>query len=200
MCCDVQVQTTLCTARWTSLGYVLAALLCMISGLPDVLHVFCCAAQVDKQPQPNANPWAFLYFFSFVLCFTYVLMNMFVGVVIRMYCDVRKAEKSEESVTSILRRSQSRWESAMRLLGLVQTPAPPPRTTQVVACTSRGREKMQRILQSRRFEWSIMSVIVANTLVLSMEHYGQSDSWTTALSTPCIHSLSVFLSTSYVSC
>eukprot|EP00794_Sanderia_malayensis_P008795 gene8795-9735_t len=40
------------------------------------------AVGVDKEPIKNHNPWAFLYFFSFLLIAGFVVINMVVGVII----------------------------------------------------------------------------------------------------------------------
>ena len=51
------------------------------------------------QPQKNHNPWAFLYFVSFLLIAGFVVINMVVGVIIDNFQKCREVVEEEMDIS-----------------------------------------------------------------------------------------------------
>ncbi|XP_045110283.1 sodium channel protein 60E-like isoform X5 [Portunus trituberculatus] len=122
---------------------------------------------IDKQPEREANIYAYIYFVIFIVCGSFFTLNLFIGVIIDNFNALKK--KYEGGVLEMfLTDSQKNYYTAMKKL---------------------GRKKPQKVIRrpkhpyhalfydiavSRRFEISIFVLIFLNMVTMAIEHYHQS--------------------------
>ncbi|XP_069172735.1 sodium channel protein 60E [Procambarus clarkii] len=122
---------------------------------------------IDKQPDREANIYAYVYFVIFIVCGSFFTLNLFIGVIIDNFNALKK--KYEGGVLEMfLTDSQKNYYTAMKKL---------------------GRKKPQKVIRrpqhqyhalfydiavSRRFEISIFVLIFLNMVTMAIEHYHQS--------------------------
>lgn len=62
------------------------------------------ATGVDKQPQREANIYAYIYFVIFIVCGAFFTLNLFIGVIIDNFNMLKKKVRRKEVIIRIRRR------------------------------------------------------------------------------------------------
>merc|ERR1711971_1319101 len=79
---------------------------------PDYMYLAIDAVAPGKAPERNHNPAASIYFIFFIFFTTFFIMNLFVGVVIDKFHDI----KDELNGNFFLSPDQKNWVKIQRLL------------------------------------------------------------------------------------
>ncbi|XP_065216673.1 sodium channel protein 60E isoform X2 [Planococcus citri] len=148
------------------IGYLALFQVATFEGWMEVMQDAVDATGVDKQPQREANIYAYIYFVIFIVCGAFFTLNLFIGVIIDNFNMLKK--KYEGGVLEMfLTESQKHYYTAMKKL---------------------GRKKPQKVIKrpinkflaafydlanSRRFEIAIFVLIFLNMLSMGIEHYNQ---------------------------
>eukprot|EP01062_Namystynia_karyoxenos_P068939 TRINITY_DN6409_c0_g1_i2.p1 TRINITY_DN6409_c0_g1~~TRINITY_DN6409_c0_g1_i2.p1 ORF type:complete len:2273 (+),score=828.29 TRINITY_DN6409_c0_g1_i2:84-6902(+) len=125
----------------------------------------------SEAPVRNNRPAVTVFFVVFVVVGAFFILNLFVGVVIFHYNEV----KTKEDGLFFLTKEQKLWIDTQRMMlnftPVPQMPLPPG------AC----RQKFYHLCQSNSFEGIIGLCILLNVLVMAMEHDGMAPDFQLAM-------------------
>ncbi|XP_071550553.1 sodium channel protein 1 brain-like isoform X3 [Panulirus ornatus] len=169
VCLEKNYTWTNSRINFDHVGYAYLALfqVATFEGWMEVMADAVDCRGVDKQPDREANIYAYIYFVIFIVCGSFFTLNLFIGVIIDNFNALKK--KYEGGVLEMfLTDSQKNYYTAMKKL---------------------GRKKPQKVIRrpkhqyhalfydiavSRRFEISIFVLIFLNMVTMAIEHYHQS--------------------------
>ena len=120
------------------------------------------ATDFDKQPKKNANPVFTVYFVLYMIVGSLFVMNLFVGVVIDNF---NKIKEKEETGGGFMTSQQKEWLIMMKA-GQAQTIS-----KQVKPPEEEYKIPIWDLIHSKKFNDSILYVIVANTIVMASNQY-----------------------------
>ena len=120
------------------------------------------ATDLDKQPKENANPVFTIYFVLYMIVGSLFVMNLFVGVVIDNF---NKIKEKEENGGAFMTSQQKEWWIMMKA-GQAQTIS-----KQVKPPDEEYKIPIWDLIHSKKFNDSILYVIVANTMVMASNQY-----------------------------
>lgn len=115
------------------------------------------AVGIDKQPKKNHNPWAFLYFVSFLLIAGFVVINMVVGVIIDNFqkCRVMVEEEMNEAQLEEFHHHNDSSADIPRDLDQY----------------SKARRVVYDLVSHYKFDLAIAVVIGLNVVFMALEFY-----------------------------
>ncbi|XP_065065604.1 voltage-dependent T-type calcium channel subunit alpha-1H-like isoform X3 [Rhopilema esculentum] len=130
-------------------------------GWVALMHHGIDAVGVDKQPVKNHNPWAFLYFFSFLLIAGFVVINMVVGVIIDNFHRCRDQIEAIDGAKKNIQTIASHIVDGDISQSLFDTfPV--------------WRRVLYTIVTHYKFDIMIATVIGLNVFFMAVEHYKMS--------------------------
>lgn len=121
----------------------------------------------------NANPAAWLYFIIIQIACGFFLLELFTGVIISNYYQL----KEESQGSGLLTPEQQAYVEQMKMMLSVNATVTMKRPRDETPWIRRVRMAAYRLTVSKRFEWFIMSLILGNTVVLALRHYGEDQTW-----------------------
>ena len=136
-----------------------------LEGWLEIMYHGADTTEVDLQPIRDNNPYYCLFFAFFIIVGSFFVMNLFVGVTIDKFNEMK--EKQEKSV--FLTDEQQSWVTIQRLLVGIRLKKTANRPL------NRMRNFIYDVVTSRSFETLILCLIMANILVMSMTHADMSD-------------------------
>lgn len=128
---------------------------------------------VDKQPSLNKSGWTAIYFVCFIIILSFVWLSMMVAIV----CESYKRARELSSSTRTLTKEQQEWKEVFRIKA---------RSSELrnVSDDYAGgaprffiRKSAFSLVTHRRFERFIIFCIIANTMTIATQHYGQSEQY-----------------------
>lgn len=140
-------------------------------GWVDIMLAGVDATEVDMQPIRNHRERWTLFFISFMLVGTFFLMQLFVGVVIENFNQM----KEKLDGTYLLSSTQREWliinDSMMNLHPMRKRRVP----------LNNIRRACFRIANNPNFELVIMGCIVLNTILMAQHYFGEEDLYRKAI-------------------
>lgn len=140
------------------------------------------ARGVHKQPQREANLYAYIYFVIFIVCGSFFTLNLFIGVIIDNFNMLKKK-------VSTITPQQFRMTICLQYEGgVLEMFLTESQKHYYTAMKKLGRKKPQKVIKrpmnqflamfydlsnSRRFEIAIFVLIFLNMLTMGIEHYSQ---------------------------
>jgi hypothetical protein len=142
---------------------------------PDIAYPVMDSVGPDKPMVRNANPLAALYFIIIQVACGFFMLELFTGVIIANYYQL----KEQAQGSGLLTEQQQLWVEQMKMMLSVKAQKHMRRPEDSVAhpVLRRIRLRAFNVAVSRPFEWTIMAVILLNTIVLALRHYGENESW-----------------------
>ena len=128
----------------------------------------------EMAPERNYNPAATLYFVSFMVVANFFILNLFVGIILDNFAKLASA--SADGGSGLMTKAQQQW---VRSQQKYQRTAAPVQLNYYPE--SKERTAVYKVIESKNFEWFIMSAIMANAVTMAAESYGQADSTTRVL-------------------
>jgi hypothetical protein len=138
---------------------------------PDLMYQAVDAVGVDQQPRRDHSPLIGLYFVAFIIVVSFFALNLFVGVVIDNFNEIKKIYNGSVFLT----QDQQNWLEAQKKMLKARPSVLPPCPTSPV------RRAAFKLVMDRRFDLVIMAIICLNITFMAAEHFGQPASLTTAL-------------------
>ena len=126
------------------------------------------AVDVDKGPIEYYNEGVTGFFLAFMVVGSFFILNLFVGIVLDNFAKLREESASGSVFLTV---NQKAWVDATRMAIDKRAEAviePPDHPT---------RQIFFRTVQDVRFEYTVMAVIMLNTITMAMNHYDMSDEW-----------------------
>lgn len=174
---------TVVERRWTNadqnfdnIGNALLTLfeISTTEGWIDVMFQGIDAAGKDLQPQRNAHPENAFYFVAFMLVASFLLVNMFVGIVLDSFGCVREEQQS----ITLLTPEQRDW-----MIAQIHIVGPLSIAPKHVRPKSHWRARIFDVVVHPRFDIFIAAAISVNTLFMLTQHYNQPNTWSNVLDT-----------------
>ena len=138
-----------------------------LEGWPRIMYAGVDAAPDGTQPpSPDGQLQYAVFFVVWVLAGGMVLLNLFVGVLVEAFADVKR---EHTGAPRLLSEDQKQWAATFELM-LAITPqrSPPcPREPHRAACW--------RLVQREGFETLVLAVILFNTALMGLDGYDNSD-------------------------
>eukprot|EP01061_Rhynchopus_euleeides_P034241 TRINITY_DN57980_c0_g1_i1.p1 TRINITY_DN57980_c0_g1~~TRINITY_DN57980_c0_g1_i1.p1 ORF type:complete len:1027 (+),score=434.72 TRINITY_DN57980_c0_g1_i1:46-3081(+) len=138
-----------------------------LEGWVEIMHLSVDAVSYDEAPRKDYNPIVAYYYILFVIFGSFVILNLFVGVLI----DTFTAQKQAVGGSIVLSQGQERWvRTHSEMLEMVNegSHAAPPDGL------APWRLKLHHIVTSRKFDLTIAGCIGVNVLVMALEHHPSS--------------------------
>lgn len=111
------------------------------------------------------SPLAAMYFLTFITVCAFCLLNLYVGVVFFQFSRIRLLAQTGSVFMS---DEQQQWvEMAKMTFRARPREIPPHQKTPL-------RKWARRVSMAKRFEVAILSVVVANVIIMALNTYGQS--------------------------
>ena len=142
-----------------------------LEGWLEIVYHGADTTEVDLQPIRDNNPYYCLFFAFFIIVGSFFVMNLFVGVTIDKFNEMK--DKQEKSV--FMTDEQQSWVTIQRLLVGIRLKKTANRPL------NRMRNFIYDVVTSRSFETLILCLIMANILVMSMTHADMSDEFENVL-------------------
>ncbi|CAB3244533.1 unnamed protein product [Arctia plantaginis] len=129
--------------------------------------------EVGRQPIRETNIYMYLYFVFFIIFGSFFTLNLFIGVIIDNFNEQKK--KAGGSLEMFMTEDQKKYYNAMKKMGskkpLKAIPRPKWRPQAIVF----------EIVTDKKFDMIIMLFIGFNMLTMTLDHYQQSDTFSTVL-------------------
>lgn len=142
-------------------------------GWSDVMMAAIDATDVDMQPVRDHNEFWAYFFLAFMLVGHFFAVNLFVGVITDNFNKMKAALGGDFLLTPEQRKWIEAQKAALRV-GPIRIIKPPKHPT---------RRLFYDIVKSAKFEWSILASIVASTLLMATQYFGESTLMLTIVNT-----------------
>ncbi|XP_068728661.1 sodium channel protein 1 brain-like [Montipora capricornis] len=133
------------------------------------------STDVDMQPQFENKLASYCFFVAFIVVGSFFVLNLFVGVIIDNFNSLKKKYEELNSMGMLLTDTQRKW---VNFLKEAARKKPPSRQI-------RPQERLCGILydvvMGDKFEIAIMTVIMCNMVLMTIQHHGQSKEITEVL-------------------
>ncbi|KAK6494824.1 sodium channel protein 60E-like [Huso huso] len=129
------------------------------------------ARGIDLQPDTDANTYSLLYFVAFIVVGTFFTLNLFIGVIIDNFNTVHKRSRKEGALVMLLTEDQRHLYGALKRVSKVKPTKMIPFPKNAVLLF------FYKVVHHKYFEPLTIILIVLNMLLMTSEHYGQSDSF-----------------------
>uniref|UniRef100_A0A0G4H9N8 Calcium-channel protein CCH1 n=1 Tax=Chromera velia CCMP2878 TaxID=1169474 RepID=A0A0G4H9N8_9ALVE len=164
--------------------------ICTTEGWLGVMADGMDARGIGLQPKENVQPWMSLYFLAFMVVGNFFAINLFVGVIIDNFTQMRK-----EMSGGLATESQQKWVEIQKMF-LQPKPVELPKELEYecpadwdsASCWTKTayrvtvfRARVYKLVLSRPFDTFIMSAIALNTLVMCMRYATMSTEYANAL-------------------
>ena len=145
----------------------------------EVMYHSVDAVAEGLQPRLNYNEGAALFYVVFIIIGAFFVMNLFVGVTIDKFNEMKEAQEEEDEIEGrakgaslFVTEEQRRWQLVERMMSKCK-PArvyEPPKQP--------ARAKVFGVVTNPLFDVFIMICIVANVLVMCLTYAGEPEQWT----------------------
>ncbi|XP_061719526.1 sodium channel protein para isoform X5 [Cydia pomonella] len=129
--------------------------------------------EVGRQPIRETNIYMYLYFVFFIIFGSFFTLNLFIGVIIDNFNEQKK--KAGGSLEMFMTEDQKKYYNAMKKMGskkpLKAIPRPKWRPQAIVF----------EICTDKKFDMIIMLFIGFNMLTMTLDHYQQTETFSTVL-------------------
>jgi hypothetical protein len=129
------------------------------------------AVGVGKQPQFENQFGAYTYFLLFITVGSFFTLNLFIGVIIENFQERKRimSEKTETGLGYLLTDKQKQMVNSFKTAFAAKPKlAPSP-------ASDGWRKHFYAVATSKKFEVSVMLVILANSIFFSLKHLGQDE-------------------------
>ncbi len=143
-------------------------------GWVDTMYAMTDNRGIDMQPVRDFSPGWVYFCVLFMIVGSFFALNVFVGVVVNNFNAMKKRNLEEGNVSVFMTEKQQAWAETYSILSTLKpkrVPTRPPRRHYP------RRRRAFDICESSLFSNSIAWCIVLNTIVMSMNYFGESDNY-----------------------
>eukprot|EP00127_Corallochytrium_limacisporum_P001923 Clim_evm78s88 gene=Clim_evmTU78s88 len=155
-------------------GFIALFQVATFEGWMEIMSDATSARGIGYQPEENSNRAAYVYFVVFIIVGSFFTLNLFIGVIIDEFAKI----KEECDGNALVSKEQKEWFGMMkhhldnrREQG--RLPNKPPKQA--------WRVGFFNLAESVHFEFFVMGAICISMVVMALEHYEQSDTFTLVL-------------------
>jgi len=169
---------------WVALGALFQ--ISTTEGWVDVMLAAVDAPEmIDMQPIVNNNEAWIAFFVFFMIIGSFLMTNLFVGVIIQNFNDLKEKKEKEQEESGmdeadlLMTEDQRMWSMTQKLLAQMiemqfHRPSPP-----------KGKFKIRKycflLVTNKLFDHVIISCIILNTFVMAMSFFGMEDMYSFVL-------------------
>ena len=137
-------------------------------GWVDLMHMGVDATGVDSQPKQNNSEWAVIYFAAFMLSTFFFLLNLFIGIIMDNFAQLREASTASSVFMSDRQRM---WVEVNKKLAKVKL-------VRAVDRPNNWRRLFYDLVSSAVFENVVLGGILINVLFMATSHSYEPGYWT----------------------
>eukprot|EP01063_Lacrimia_lanifica_P035243 TRINITY_DN6673_c0_g2_i1.p1 TRINITY_DN6673_c0_g2~~TRINITY_DN6673_c0_g2_i1.p1 ORF type:complete len:1921 (+),score=676.65 TRINITY_DN6673_c0_g2_i1:54-5765(+) len=146
-----------------------------LEGWVTVMEYGVDAVSHEEAPRLNHSPFVAYYFIIFIVFGSFFLMNLFIGVLIDTYY-AEKERLSENGAQLYMTQEQKQWvEQHKVMLVLLRGNSDKEIEFQSLFGTSHNKKFLNLLVQSPKFEKFILGCVCLNVLLMTLNHYPESD-------------------------
>lgn len=142
-------------------------------GWTDVMNDAIDSREIDEQPEREVNVYMYLYFVLFIIFGSFFTLNLFIGVIIENFNQQKK--KAGGSLEMFMTEDQKKYYKAMKRMAAKSPQKSIPRPGNIIMGW------IFDAVTNQKFDIGIMIIIMLNMLTMALEHYKQSEMFTTIL-------------------
>ncbi|XP_061173087.1 sodium channel protein para-like isoform X2 [Saccostrea echinata] len=131
------------------------------------------STDIDLQPDPEVNVYMYLYFVFFIIFGSFFTLNLFIGVIIENFNQQKK--KAGGSLEMFMTDDQKKYYMAMKRMSSKSPQKSIPRPSNIIMGW------IFDAVTNQKFDIGIMIIIMLNMLTMALEHYNQSEQFTSIL-------------------
>lgn len=136
-------------------------------GWLDLMYNGVDSTEVGKQPKQNNAEWAVIYFAAFMLSSFFFLLNLFIGIIMDNFAQLREAN----SMTSLFMSERQRmWVEVNEKLAKAKL-------VRRVDRPSNWRRSIYDLVQSPVFENAVLLAILLNVVFMATSHSYEPEYW-----------------------
>ena len=132
-----------------------------MEGWPDVMYQGIDAVEVDMAPRRDAAVGSGLFFVLWIVVGGMFVLNLFVGVIVDTYTDVKEEDEGTKTMTDDQRQWRQIMAQSMSIQPVRKTPPP----------TNSCRKLAHTLVSHRYFEPLILGVILFNTALIALDDH-----------------------------
>ncbi|XP_048586351.1 sodium channel protein 1 brain isoform X2 [Nematostella vectensis] len=149
-------------------GFLALLQVATFEGWMEIMEDAVDATKIDEQPIEENNVSAYLFFVVFIILGTFFTLNLFIGVIIDNFNQLKQQMEAVGSMDVFLTSTQRNWMNALKSAA---TKKPKKRIRRP---QNKFQGELYDMVQSRKFEVFIMLFITINMVVMMVQHYDQS--------------------------
>lgn len=142
-------------------------------GWIEVMNDAIDSKEIDEQPEREVNVYMYLYFVFFIIFGSFFTLNLFIGVIIENFNQQKK--KAGGSLEMFMTEDQKKYYKAMKRMAAKSPQKSIPRPGNIIMGW------IFDAVTNQKFDIGIMIIIMLNMLTMALEHYKQSQMFTTIL-------------------
>nr|AQQ79891.1 voltage-gated sodium channel alpha subunit protein variant A [Crassostrea gigas] len=142
-------------------------------GWIEVMNDAIDSKEIDEQPEREVNVYMYLYFVFFIIFGSFFTLNLFIGVIIENFNQQKK--KAGGSLEMFMTDDQKKYYMAMKRMSSKSPQKSIPRPSNIIMGW------IFDAVTNQKFDIGIMIIIMLNMLTMALEHYKQSQMFTTIL-------------------
>ena len=171
-------------SNFNNLGSAIITLftIATLEGWVEAMHLGMDSVGQHETLRMDHRPWLSLYFVVFVVVGSFFLVNLFTGVLVDKYEKERRS--AAQAFSTNLTDKQQEYKLMQDLVVSSLRPLSKPLITS---------HRLQAVVLHPNFDRIVMTFIVLNTVVMALEHSGQSSEWDTALMCANLLFIAIFL-------
>ncbi|KAK3751457.1 hypothetical protein QZH41_000743 [Actinostola sp. cb2023] len=156
-------------------GFLALLQVATFEGWMEVMEDAVDATNVDQQPCRECNFVAYWYFVVFIVMGTFFILNLIIGVIIDNFNKLKQQMETVGSMDVFLTASQRNWLHALK------SAASKKPKKRIRKPKNKIQGALYDLVQTRKFEVFIMTVITINMVVMTVQHYDQTPQIETTL-------------------
>ncbi|XP_068729717.1 sodium channel protein 1 brain-like [Montipora capricornis] len=156
-------------------GFLALMQVATFEGWMEVMQDAVDSTDVDMQPQFENKLASYCFFVAFIVVGSFFVLNLFVGVIIDNFNSLKKKYEELNSMGMLLTDTQRKWVNFLKEAARKKPPS------RQIRPQERLCGVLYDVVMGDKFEIAIMTVIMCNMVLMTIQHHGQSKEITEVL-------------------
>ncbi|XP_074632379.1 sodium channel protein 1 brain-like isoform X4 [Acropora palmata] len=156
-------------------GFLALMQVATFEGWMEVMQDAVDSTGVDRQPKFENKLAAFCFFVAFIVVGSFFVLNLFVGVIIDNFNSLKKKYEELNSMGMLLTDTQRKWVNFLKEAARKKPPSRQMRPQEPLCGV------LYDVVTGDKFEIAILTVIICNMVLMTIQHHGQSHEFTDVL-------------------
>ncbi|XP_015747869.1 PREDICTED: sodium channel protein 60E-like [Acropora digitifera] len=156
-------------------GFLALMQVATFEGWMEVMQDSVDSTGVDRQPKFENKLSAYCFFVAFIVVGSFFVLNLFVGVIIDNFNSLKKKYEELNSMGMLLTDTQRKWVNFLKEAARKKPPSRQMRPQEPLCGV------LYDVVTGDKFEIAILTVIMCNMVLMTIQHHGQSQEFTDVL-------------------